>query len=85
MIEFFKDWILHLDENLENVVHAFGPWTYLFLFLVIFCETGLVVTPYLPGDSLLFAAGAIAAKPSSTSTRRSSSSCLRRPPSSAIP
>ncbi len=63
MIEFFREWILHLAENLEKVVPDWGAWTYLVLFLVIFCETGLVVTPYLPGDSLLFAAGAIAANP----------------------
>ena len=63
MIEFFKDWVLHLDKHLETVIQACGLWTYPLLFLVIFCETGLVVTPYLPGDSLLFAAGAIAAKP----------------------
>jgi len=62
------DWIarlvnlfLHLDKHLVTVVGQYGLWTYLILFVVIFCETGLVVTPFLPGDSLLFAAGAIAA------------------------
>jgi membrane-associated protein len=52
---------LHLDKHLADVVQQYGLWTYLFLLVVIFCETGLVVTPFLPGDSLLFAAGAISA------------------------
>jgi membrane-associated protein len=55
------DLFLHLDEHLKSVVEMYGFWVYLILFLVVFCETGLVVTPFLPGDSLLFAAGAIAA------------------------
>ncbi len=59
--EMFKDLVLHLDKHLEQLVSAYGTWAYLILFLVIFCETGLVVTPFLPGDSLLFAAGAVAA------------------------
>ena len=57
------DLFLHLDKHLENVVPIYGTWIYLLLFLIIFCETGLVVTPILPGDSLLFAVGAVAAKP----------------------
>lgn len=55
------DWILHVDERLTELVAQYGPLTYLALFVIIFAETGLVVTPFLPGDSLLFAAGAIAA------------------------
>jgi membrane-associated protein len=54
------DYFLHLDKHLADLVQDHGSWTYTVLFLIIFCETGLVVTPFLPGDSLLFAAGAIA-------------------------
>lgn len=61
----FVDFFLHLDKHLEVLVQQYGTWTYLVLFIIIFCETGLVVTPILPGDSLLFAAGAIAALPDS--------------------
>ena len=55
------DWILHVDDRLTELVAAYGPLSYLALFAIIFAETGLVVTPFLPGDSLLFAAGALAA------------------------
>jgi len=54
--------ILHLDATLGQVISDYGVWVYALLFLIIFCETGLVVTPILPGDSLLFVAGAFAAK-----------------------
>lgn len=56
------DWFLHLDVHLEELVRRFDSVAYAILFVVVFCETGLVVTPLLPGDSLLFAAGALAAK-----------------------
>jgi membrane-associated protein len=57
------DFVLHIDAHLVEIVNDYQTWTYLILFLIIFAETGLVVTPILPGDSLLFAAGAILAKP----------------------
>jgi len=58
----FIDFFIHLDKYLPMVIQSFGVWAYVIMFLVIFCETGLVVTPILPGDSLLFALGAIAAQ-----------------------
>lgn len=61
MMNFF-DFFLHLDRYLSMAIQNFGGWTYLLVFLIIFCETGLVVTPILPGDSLLFGLGAFAAK-----------------------
>src|SRR5471030_656472 len=58
------DFILHVDVHLAELVAQYGVWVYAILFLILFCETGLVVTPFLPGDSLLFVAGALAALPS---------------------
>ncbi len=55
------DFAVHLDAHLANFVAAYGAWVYALLFLIVFCETGLVVTPFLPGDSLLFVVGALAA------------------------
>jgi membrane-associated protein len=60
------DIFLHLDKHLNYYADLLGPWLYGLLFLIIFCETGLVVTPILPGDSLLFAVGALAARPGSS-------------------
>jgi membrane-associated protein len=57
----FVDVFLHLDRHMAEVIRDYGTWTNLILFLIVFCETGLVVTPFLPGDSLLFAAGTFAA------------------------
>jgi membrane-associated protein len=61
IIKTFLDILLHLDKHLDLIIRSYGTLTYLILFLIIFCETGLVVTPILPGDSLLFAAGTFAA------------------------
>lgn len=59
-LHYFINLVLHLDHHLTLLVSAYGTWAYAVLFLIIFCETGLVVAPFLPGDSLLFAAGALA-------------------------
>jgi membrane-associated protein len=56
----FIDFVLHMDKHLPQLINDFGIWTYLILFIVIFCETGLVVTPFLPGDSMIFLLGALA-------------------------
>jgi len=66
MIDLVKrliDFILHIDTHLAEIIRDYGVWTYAVLFLIIFAETGLVVTPFLPGDSLLFATGAFCARP----------------------
>jgi membrane-associated protein len=59
------DFIMHIDIHLNTLIVTYQLWTYLILFAIIFCETGLVITPFLPGDSLLFATGALAATPGS--------------------
>jgi membrane-associated protein len=62
LLSSFIDLFMHLDKHLDHIIQYYGLWTYFILFLIIFCETGLVVMPLLPGDSLLFAAGAFAAR-----------------------
>lgn len=63
LIAGFIDIILHIDKHLIDIVNNYQSWTYLILFIIIFAETGFVVTPFLPGDSVLFAMGALIAKP----------------------
>lgn len=65
ILKHFVDFILHLDKHLGAIIQDYGSWTYAILFLIIFVETGVVVLPFLPGDSLLFAAGSLAALPGS--------------------
>jgi membrane-associated protein len=61
LIGILIEYLLHLDRHLSTIIQQYGVWTYLILFAIVFCETGLVVTPILPGDSLLFAVGTFAA------------------------
>ena len=60
-VNWFLDLLLHLDDHLLELTQQYGTWVYAILFLIVFCETGLVVTPFLPGDSLLFAVGSLVA------------------------
>lgn len=66
LLMYFWDLLIHLDQHLASLLAQHGAWVYLILFLIVFCETGLVVTPFLPGDSLLFIAGALTATGSGT-------------------
>ncbi len=59
LVAFFWDFVVHLDRHLAALLQQYGTWIYALLFLIVFCETGLVVTPFLPGDSLLFVAGTL--------------------------
>ena len=68
LLLFLWDLVVHLDKHLANLLLQYGAWVYLLLFLIVFCETGLVVTPFLPGDSLLFIAGALTVAGSSAGT-----------------
>lgn len=61
LAQHFVDFVLHIDRHLQSIIADYGVWTYALLFFIIFAETGFVVTPFLPGDSLLFAAGALCA------------------------
>ncbi|TKI03845.1 DedA family protein [Martelella alba] len=65
-VHFIIDFILHIDVHLAQLVAQYGIWVYAILFVILFCETGLVVTPFLPGDSMLFVAGALAALPANS-------------------
>lgn len=62
-VNFLIDFVLHIDVHMTELIAMYGVWVYAILFVIIFCETGLVITPFLPGDSLLFVAGALAAMP----------------------
>ena len=70
LLKQFLHFVMHLDESLPDFISQHGIWIYGLLFLIIFCETGLVVTPFLPGDSLLFAVGAVAANDAFTNSLR---------------
>jgi len=68
LLLYFWDLLVHLDQHLAHLLLQYGAWVYLLLFLIVFCETGLVVTPFLPGDSLLFIAGALTVAADSAGT-----------------
>ena len=62
LVKWVVDFVLHLDTHLDQIIQSYGAWTHALLFGIVFCETGFVVTPFLPGDSLLFAVGTFAAR-----------------------
>ena len=77
----FVDFLLHFDKHLLEFVAAYGPWVYAILFRIIFVETGIVIRPFLPGDSLLFAAGALCATGSAEhADHGGAADCARRSP-----
>ena len=76
LLQFFMDFILNLDEHLVDLMQQYGVWIYAILFVIVFAETGLVVTPWLPGDSLLFAVGTLAAIDSSGTLDASTAAVL---------
>ena len=80
-ILWFVDFVLHLDVKLDEIVQDYEIWTYAILFVILFCETGLVVTPFLPGDSLLFAVARSPRARTTPSTCGWSSRSWRSPPS----
>jgi membrane-associated protein len=62
LIRYLIEFVLHIDQHLDAIIQSYGTWTYALVFAIVFCETGFVVTPFLPGDSLLFALGTFAAR-----------------------
>ena len=87
LIHWFVDLVLHLDQHLVELLRDYDFWVYAILFAIVFAETGFVVTPFLPGDSLLFAAGALAAVDTSGTLSRAAAvaGAGRSPPSPATP
>ena len=78
LIQGLISFILHIDEHLVDIIQIFGHWSYAILFLIVFVETGIVIFPFLPGDSLLFAGGAFAAVGARSEERRVGKECRSR-------